>query len=125
MLTNSEGDVTRWISLYYNHCSHIQGVLSKTIKMMEDGLKPVFVFEGKPPEMKRGEVVVDFVNHDQLEKRKANREKAEEELKTAQETGNEEDIEKLSKRVVHMDSTHIVGLLKNHDIRMIAKHCSS
>lgn len=125
MLTNSEGDVTRWISLYHNHCSHIQGVLSKTIKMMEDGLKPVFVFEGKPPEMKRGEVVVVFVDHDQLEKRKANREKAEEELKTAQETGNEEDIEKLSKRVVHMDSTHIVGLLKNHDIRMIAKHCSS
>ncbi|KAK8791259.1 FLAP endonuclease [Blastocystis sp. subtype 4] len=89
MLTNSEGDVT----------SHIQGVLSKTIKMMEDGLKPVFVFEGKPPEMKRGEVILD--------KRKANREKAEEELKTAQETGNEEDIEKLSKRVVHMDSSHI------------------
>lgn len=26
--------------------------------MMEDGLKPVFVFEGKAPEMKRGEVVL-------------------------------------------------------------------
>lgn len=37
-------------------CSHIQGVLTKTIKMMEDGLKPVFVFEGKPPEMKQSEV---------------------------------------------------------------------
>ena len=24
--------------------------------MMEDGLKPVFVFEGKPPEMKQNEV---------------------------------------------------------------------
>ena len=72
--------------------------------MMEDGLKPVFVFEGKPPEMKRGEVIVVTMGQ-----RKANREKAEEELKTAQETGNEEDIEKLSKRVVHMDSSHIVG----------------
>lgn len=78
--------------------------------MMEDGLKPVFVFEGKAPEMKRGEVILDSWNYDQLEKRKASREKAEEELKTAQETGNEEDIEKLSKRVVHMDSTHIVDL---------------
>lgn len=28
----------------------------KTIKLMEDGIKPVFVFEGKPPEMKQGEV---------------------------------------------------------------------
>lgn len=37
--------------------SHIQGVLVKTIKLMEDGIKPVFVFEGKPPEMKQGEVV--------------------------------------------------------------------
>ena len=40
--------------------SHIQGVLVKTIKMMEDGIKPVFVFEGKPPEMKQGEVYVDL-----------------------------------------------------------------
>lgn len=89
--------------------SHIQGVLSKTIKMMEDGLKPVFVFEGKPPEMKQGEVRGELERSDvQLDKRKASREKAEEELKAAQETGNEEEIEKLSKRVVHMDSSHIV-----------------
>ena len=40
--------------------SHIQGVLVKTIKMMEDGIKPVFVFEGKPPEMKQGEVSASF-----------------------------------------------------------------
>ena len=40
--------------------SHIQGVLVKTIKMMEDGIKPVFVFEGKPPEMKQGEVKFCF-----------------------------------------------------------------
>ena len=41
--------------------SHIQGVLVKTIKMMEDGIKPVFVFEGKPPEMKQGEVYIDLI----------------------------------------------------------------
>ncbi|KAK8829775.1 hypothetical protein WA577_001169, partial [Blastocystis sp. JDR] len=87
MLTNQEGEVT----------SHIQGVLTKTIKMMEDGLKPVFVFEGKPPEMKQSE----------LERRKVSREKAEEELKQAKEAGNEEEIEKLSKRTVHMNSSHI------------------
>lgn len=47
----------------------------------------------------------------QLERRKANREKAEDELKQAKETGNEEEIEKLSKRTVHMDETHIVCLI--------------
>ena len=44
----------------------------------------------------------------QLERRKANREKAEDELKQAKEAGNEEEIEKLSKRTVHMDESHIV-----------------
>lgn len=43
-----------------------------------------------------------------MERRKANREKAEDELKQAKEAGNEEEIEKLSKRTVHMDESHIV-----------------
>jgi 5''-3'' exonuclease (including N-terminal domain of PolI) len=37
-------------------CSHIQGMLSRTISMMERGIKPVYVFDGKPPELKAGEV---------------------------------------------------------------------
>lgn len=88
---------------------------------MEDGLKPVFVFEGKPPEMKRGEVHLRILPNLQLEKRKATREKAEEELKTAQETGNEAEIEKLSKRVVHMDSSHIVHFQHALHCRTIAR----
>ena len=91
--------------------------------MMEDGLKPVFVFEGKPPEMKRGEVRLSDLVHVQLEKRKATREKAEEELKTAQETGNEAEIEKLSKRVVHMDSSHIVRFQLIIHCRTIVRPC--
>ena len=42
MLTNEAGDVT----------SHIQGMFSRTIKMMTAGCKPVYVFDGKPPSMK-------------------------------------------------------------------------
>jgi len=38
-LTNSEGQVT----------SHIIGMLSRTIRLMENGIKPVYVFDGKPP----------------------------------------------------------------------------
>eukprot|EP00913_Durusdinium_trenchii_P013906 g13055.t1 len=42
-LTNEEGQVT----------SHIIGMLTRTIRLMENGIKPVYVFDGKPPEMKR------------------------------------------------------------------------
>lgn len=45
-LTNEAGEVT----------SHIQGFLSRTVKMMELGIKPVYVFDGKPPELKSEEL---------------------------------------------------------------------
>ncbi|GFH09266.1 flap endonuclease 1, partial [Haematococcus lacustris] len=43
MLTNEAGDVT----------SHLQGMFYRTAKMLEAGIRPVFVFDGKPPELKR------------------------------------------------------------------------
>ncbi len=58
-------------------CSHLQGVLSRTVKLIEAGIKPVWVFDGKPPEMKGEELL----------KRKEGREKAAEELKKAEESG--------------------------------------
>lgn len=45
-LTNAAGEVT----------SHLQGMFNRTIRMMESGIKPVYVFDGKPPQMKSGEV---------------------------------------------------------------------
>ena len=36
--------------------SHLQGIFYRTIRMMEQGIKPVFVFDGKPPVLKAGEV---------------------------------------------------------------------
>ena len=45
-LTNEAGDVT----------SHIQGMFNRTIKMMSSGIKPVYVFDGKAPELKGGEL---------------------------------------------------------------------
>ena len=47
--------------------SHIQGMFNRTIKMMTCGIKPVYVFDGKPPQLKGGE----------LAKRMARRAKAE------------------------------------------------
>ncbi|KAK8807053.1 hypothetical protein WA158_003812 [Blastocystis sp. Blastoise] len=92
MLMNAQGEVT----------SHIQGMFTRTIRLMEHGIRPVFVFDGKPPEMKSGE----------LEKRKENRDKAEIELEKAKEEGNTEEIDKLSKRTVHMNQDHIQDCIK-------------
>jgi len=42
-LRNSKGEIT----------SHISGLFYRTSKLMENGLVPVFVFDGKPPEFKK------------------------------------------------------------------------
>jgi len=79
-LTNEAGEVT----------SHITGFLSRTIRMLEAGLKPVYVFDGKPPEFKQGE----------LELRRERKEKAEEEVKLATEAGDQDALLKATKRTV-------------------------
>merc|ERR1711872_308494 len=55
-----------------------------------------FTCDGKPPELKSGE----------LEKRKEAREKAEADLKKAEEAGVAEDVEKFNKRLVRVTSKH-------------------
>jgi flap endonuclease-1 len=81
-LTNDAGEIT----------SHLQGLLSRSIKMLEIGIKPVFVFDGKPPELKSGE----------LEKRREKAKNAQEELNKATEQGDEEAMAMYSKRVVRV-----------------------
>ncbi|CAK0887613.1 unnamed protein product, partial [Prorocentrum cordatum] len=78
-LTNAEGQVT----------SHIVGFLSRTIRLMEAGIKPVYVFDGKPPDLdlKLGELVA----------RAARREKAGEALEAAKEAGDAEEVLKATK----------------------------
>lgn len=86
MLTNEAGDVT----------SHLQGMFSRTIRLLEAGIKPVYVFDGKPPDLKKQE----------LAKRYSKRADATEDLNDARETGNKEDIEKFSKRTVKVTKQH-------------------
>jgi len=45
VLTDSNGKVT----------SHLIGLFSRTIKFMQKGIKPVFVFDGEAPELKKAE----------------------------------------------------------------------
>jgi flap endonuclease-1 len=91
-LTNANGDVT----------SHVQGMFNRTIKMMASGVRPVYVFDGKPPQMKGGE----------LAKRMAKRAKAEEDLAAAVASENVDDVDKFSRRLVKVEfiSTILVPL---------------
>ena len=77
-LTDSSGHTT----------SHIAGMFYRTIKLMEAGVKPVYVFDGKPPEFKSGELL----------KRREKAAEAQAELKKATEAGDAELIEKMAKR---------------------------
>lgn len=79
-LTNAEGVVT----------SHLNGMFYRTVRMLEAGIKPAYVFDGKPPTMKGGE----------LAKRHVRAAEATAGLDKAREAGNQEDIEKFSKRTV-------------------------
>ncbi|MEM1866961.1 MAG: flap structure-specific endonuclease, partial [Zestosphaera sp.] len=36
--------------------SHLSGLFYRTINLVESGLKPVYVFDGKPPELKAKEI---------------------------------------------------------------------
>ncbi|XP_041001076.1 flap endonuclease 1 isoform X2 [Juglans microcarpa x Juglans regia] len=86
MLTNEAGEVT----------SHLQGMFTRTIRLLEAGIKPVYVFDGKPPDLKKQE----------LAKRYSKRADASQDLAEAVETGNKEDIEKFSKRTVKVTKQH-------------------
>ncbi|PWA79923.1 flap endonuclease 1 [Artemisia annua] len=86
MLTNEAGEVT----------SHLQGMFNRTIRLLESGLKPVYVFDGAPPDLKKQE----------LAKRYSRREDATAGLNEAIQSGNKDDIEKFSKRTVKVTKQH-------------------
>lgn len=67
MLTNDAGETT----------SHLMGFFYRTIRIVENGIKPAYVFDGKPPDLKSGV----------LSQRFAKREEAKEDGEEAKETG--------------------------------------
>jgi len=77
-LKDSHGNVT----------SHLSGLFYRTIKLMKFGIKPVYVFDGIPPELK----------FNTLERRSLAKEKAKEKYKEAIEKGNFEEAKKFAKR---------------------------
>lgn len=79
-LTDSSGETT----------SHLVGMFYRTLRIIENGIKPVYVFDGKPPDLKGGE----------LAKRLAQREKAQKAAEEIKETGTAEEVSKFERRTV-------------------------
>ncbi|KAJ3029672.1 UNVERIFIED_CONTAM: Elongation of fatty acids protein 2 [Siphonaria sp. JEL0065] len=94
-LTNEAGETT----------SHLMGMLYRTVRMFENGIKPVYVFDGKPPDMKSNE----------LKKRGEKREGAEKAAAAAEEAGDAENFDKFSRRTVKVTKEH------NEDCKKLLK----
>lgn len=71
-LRDSQGRVT----------SHLSGLFYRTVKLMEAGLKPIYVFDGEPPEFKKKTI----------EKREETRKEAREKWEEALKKGKKEDV---------------------------------
>ncbi len=82
-LTDSKGRVT----------SHLIGLFNRTTSLMEQGLKLIFVFDGKPPEIKQKT----------WEIRTASKEEASKKLKKAEEAGDIAGMKKFASRTVILD----------------------
>jgi len=88
-LMDSRGNIT----------SHLSGLLYRTINLLEKGIKPVYVFDGKPPEMKDLEI---------LKRMKIKRE-AEKKYEEALKRGDLEAARKYAQRALRLTEPMVRG----------------
>lgn len=72
--------------------SHLSGLFYRNAKFLDNSIKPIYVFDGKPPEFKRITI----------EERKERKEKAEKELEKAMELEEWKEVEKLAKQTIRL-----------------------
>jgi len=77
-----------------NVTSHLSGILYRTIRLLELGIKPVYVFDGKPPALKGKEIT----------QRSEAKEEAHYEWIKAKEEGRMEDARKYAMRTARITS---------------------
>ncbi len=58
-LNNAEGETT----------SHLMGFFYRTLRLCDNGIKPVYVFDGKPPELKSGRLTREEPKEMKLKKK--------------------------------------------------------
>ncbi|KAL2354365.1 flap endonuclease 1 [Cryomyces antarcticus] len=85
-LMNESGETT----------SHLMGLFYRTLRIVDNGIKPLYVFDGAPPKLKSGELAKRF-------QRKSEAQEAHDEAK---ETGTAEEVEKFSRRTVKVTREH-------------------
>ncbi|KAL6929027.1 hypothetical protein ACO0SA_002363 [Hanseniaspora valbyensis] len=107
-LNNAEGETT----------SHLMGFFYRTLRMCDNGIKPMYVFDGKPPVLKSGE----------LDKRRAKRDEAEEEiknlhkkLKEAGEVEEEEDLAAEEAKALEKEQMERLMLLQRRTVKVTQK----
>lgn len=86
-LMDSQGKVT----------SHLSGLFYRNLNLLIEGIKPVYVFDGKPPKLKA----------DEIERRLIQKEIASDKYEKARLEGNEEDMRKYSQQTVRINDTII------------------
>lgn len=86
-LTDKDGNLT----------GHLQGIFNRSINMMEKGIRPIWVFDGKPPELKQN----------LLEERKQKKAEAREKLQEAIEKDDGEGVKKYAGQTVKITKTMI------------------
>ncbi len=85
-------DGTPLMDRHGNVTSHLNGLLYRTINLLENGVRPVYVFDGRPPEAKTAELL----------QRKRQKEKALVELERALQEGKRELVRKYAQRAVYL-----------------------
>ncbi|MFQ6088084.1 MAG: flap endonuclease-1 [Candidatus Methanofastidiosia archaeon] len=81
-LKDSKGRVT----------SHLSGLFYRTINLIEEGIKPVYVFDGEPPKLKRKTI----------KRREEEKRKARDEMERAREEGRIEDVRRFASRTLFL-----------------------
>ena len=104
-LAASDGDVT----------SHLTGLFYRTIRLIEAGIKPVYVFDGKPPQLKQKE----------LDKRNERQAQALSELKVTDDAVEIEKQEKRSVRATREQSEEVKKLLTLMGIPVVQAPCEA
>jgi len=74
--------------------SHLSGLFYRTINILEEGVIPIYVFDGKPPEQKSEE----------LERRRKIKEEAERKLERAKSEGKIEELRKYSQAILRLSN---------------------
>lgn len=90
LTTIRQPDGTSLMDKYGNITSHLSGFFYRNINLLKEGIKPVYVFDGEPPELKQAEI----------EKRREAKRIAEENFEKAKEQRDIENMKKFSGRFV-------------------------